>query len=88
VTAKEINMGIYEELERKTEVKTEPDYGLYFMVFMVVFWPVSLVLGVIDFYLIPTYDLRLVNLLLGAVIAWAGVVLYRKRERERREAAL
>ncbi|MDR3638372.1 MAG: hypothetical protein P4L84_31505 [Isosphaeraceae bacterium] len=81
-------MGIYEELEQKVEAETQPEYGLYFMVFMIIFWPVSLVLGLIDFCLIKNYDLRLVNLVLGGLIAWLGVVLYRRREQRRREANL
>lgn len=78
-------MGIFEELERETEAKPEVDYGLYFMIFMIVFWPVSLVLGLIDFYLITDYDLRLVNLVLGGLIGWLGVVVYRRRQEREQE---
>lgn len=81
-------MGVYDEIEHKTEAdaEAEPDYGLYFMIFMIVFWPVSLVLGLIDFYLITSYDLRLVNLVLGGLIGWLGIVMYRRWEAKRREA--
>ena len=83
-------MGIYDELEQKTETEAEAehDYGLDFMIFMIVFWPVSLVLGLIDFYLIESYDLRLVNLVLGGLIGWLGVVQYRKwQEKQQSQAA-
>ena len=80
-------MNIWEEVGRERQAEPETDYGLYFMIFMVVFWPVSLVLGLIDFYWIQDYDLRLVNLVLGGLIGWLGVVLYRRREERKREAA-
>jgi hypothetical protein len=73
-------MGIYEELERQPEPEREDDYGLWFMIFMLVFWPVSLVLGLIDFYVITAYDLRLVNLVLAGLAGWLGVAWYRRRE--------
>ena len=79
-------MDPYEQIPRTAEPEPEADYGLYFMIFMIVFWPVSLALGLIDFWLIRSYDLRLVNLVLGGLAGWLGIVLYR-RWQERREVA-
>src|SRR4051794_2961504 len=39
--------------------RPEPDEAMPFYVFMAVFWPISIVLGLIDFYLIKDHDLRL-----------------------------
>lgn len=77
----------YEEFERRVDAGAETDYGLYFMIFMIVFWPVSLVLALIDFYFVPSYDLRLVNLVLGGLAGWLGVVIYRKRAENQDEIA-
>src|SRR4051794_21149739 len=68
--------------------RPEPDEAMPFYVFMVVFWPVSIVLGLIDFYLIKDHDLRLYNLLAGAIAGWIAVEVYRARQlREEDQAA-
>jgi len=64
----------------------EPDVAMHFYVFMMVFWPVSIALGLIDHYYIQEYDLRLVNLVLGALAGWAGMEIYKARERRQHEA--
>jgi hypothetical protein len=46
---------------------------LRFFVFIVVFWPASLVLGVLDHWYFPEYDLRLINFGLGLLVGWLGV---------------
>lgn len=68
------------------ENEQEPDTAMHFYVFMMVFWPVSLLLGLIDYYYIRDYDLRLVNLVLGAAAAWIGMKVYQARERKQLEA--
>ena len=80
-------MDPYEHFQRTAEPEPKTDYGLYFMIFMIVFWPVSLVLGLIDFWLIKSYDLRLVNLVLGGLAGWLGIVLYRRWQAQHEAAS-
>jgi hypothetical protein len=53
-----------------------PSLEVRCFVFMAVFWPVSLLLGVVDHWFVPGYDLRLVNLALGALGGWVGVLAF------------
>jgi hypothetical protein len=57
----------------------EPPNLTRFFVFMLVFWPLSLLLGVVDHWLIPDYDLRLLNLVLGGLGGWVGVRTFEAR---------
>jgi hypothetical protein len=61
----------------------EPQYTMLdFAIFMLFFWPSALILGLIDFYLIPSYDLRIPTLLLALGVGWIGMSKYRAREQE------
>ena len=51
----------------------ESQNGMRFFVFMLVFWPLSFLLGVVDHWLIPDHDLRLLNIVLGGLGGWVGV---------------
>lgn len=77
-------MNVYEP---EVDDEPEPDTAMYFYVFMIVFWPVSIVLGLIGFYYVKEYDLRLVTLLLGLGAGWLAVRMYKVRERKRHDAA-
>jgi hypothetical protein len=44
-----------------------------FFIFMLVFWPVALILGVIDVWFITDHDLRLASLAVAAVAGWWGI---------------
>jgi hypothetical protein len=63
-----------------------PSLEVKFFVFMVVFWPLSLLLGVVDHWLVPEYDLRLVNLALGALGGGVGVLAFAYWRRRSAEA--
>jgi|GEM_PF-5680527 len=63
------------------------DSTMQFYVFMLVFWPSALILGLIDFVFIPEYDLRPLTLLLALLSGWIGVLVYRSRERRKGEAS-
>jgi len=65
----------------------EPDGSVYFYIFMVVFWPVSILLGLIDFYFVPEHDLRFYNLLAGLIAGGIAVEAYRHRHIREDQAA-
>src|SRR4051812_45812605 len=74
-----------EERWERGQQETEPNYGMYVLVFMFVFWPVSMVLGLIDSFVIHDKDLRLINLALGLAAGGLAVLVYRARERQHQE---
>jgi hypothetical protein len=76
-TRKEGNMNLDHQQSRDD---AEPDYFMYFSAFMLAFWPVTLILGLIDYLFIPGYDLRLVDLMIGLLAGWVSVSIYRSRE--------
>jgi hypothetical protein len=55
------------------------DREMAVIVFMLVFWPILLVLGVIDHFFMPDHDLRLFALLFAAAVGGLGVQLQRRR---------
>ena len=57
----------------------KPDHEGAFIAFMLAFWPLLLILGLIDHFLLPEYDLRLFTLVLAGVAGWACVRLQRQR---------
>ena len=65
--------------------RVQPDYGTMIGVFMVIFWPLSLLLGIADHWFIPDYDLRLVNLAVATFAAWVGVRVFEARRRRSAE---
>jgi hypothetical protein len=85
---REIKEGVM-DADRTDRVK--PDYGTMIGVFMVIFWPLSLLLGIADTWFIAAdYDLRLVNLAVATFAASVGVMVFevrrrRSAERERAE---
>ena len=54
---------------------------------MLVFWPSSLLFGLIDHVFITEYDLRPLTLLLGLLCGWIGVLVYKSRERRKGEVS-
>ena len=65
--------------------RVQPDYGTMIGVFMVIFWPLSLLLGIADHWFIADYDLRLVNLAVATFAAWVGVRVFEARRRRSAE---
>ncbi len=65
------------------EPTVDPTMQLY--VFMLVFWPSLLILGLIDFIFIPNYDLRPLTFLMGLLCGWIGLSVYKSRERRKAE---
>lgn len=55
------------------------DRTMQFYVFMMVFWPTAIVLGLIDFSFVTSYDLRLPMLLLSLLAGWAGIKVYKSK---------
>jgi hypothetical protein len=49
------------------------------IVFMLVFWPILLLLGVVDHFFMPDHDLRLFALVFAAAIGGLGVLLQRRK---------
>ena len=47
--------------------------------FMLAFFPLALVLGVVDHFFLPEYDLRLPSLALAGAAGWVSVWLRRRR---------
>ena len=74
-----------EERWERSQRETESNYAMYLLVFMFVFWTVSLVLGLIDSFVIHDKDLRLINLALGLAAGGLAVLVYRARERQHQE---
>jgi hypothetical protein len=64
-----------------------PDTAVQFYVFMLLFWPTAILLGVLAYALIPQYDLRLPTLAIALIAGWIGVSVYRARERRKGEAS-
>ena len=65
--------------------RVKPDYGTMIAVFVAIFWPLSLLMGIADHWFIPDYDLRLVNLAVAAFAAWVGVKVFEARRRRSAE---
>ena len=63
----------------------KPDYDTMIGVFMVIFWPLSLLLGIADHWFIVGYDLRLVNLAVATFAAAVGVRVFEARRRRSAE---
>jgi hypothetical protein len=55
---------------------------------MFVFWPLSMVLGLIDSFVIHDKDLRLINLAIGLAVAGIAVLIYRSRERQQQQEGM
>jgi hypothetical protein len=53
-----------------------------FIAFMLAFWPLLAVLGLIDHFFLPEYDLRLFTLALAGAAGW-GCVRVQQRRAER-----
>ncbi len=81
-------MSRIEERWERSQKETEPNYGMYLLVFMFVFWSVSLVLGLIDSFVIQDKDLRLINLALGLAAGGLAVLVYRARGRQHQEEGM
>lgn len=47
--------------------------------FMMAFWPLLVVLGIIDHFFLPDYDLRLFTLVLSAAVGWGSVRMHQRR---------
>lgn len=64
----------------------DPAYGVKFLIFVALFWPVSMVVGLIDHWVILDYDLRLATLALSALVGWVGTRVFEARRRREAEA--
>ncbi len=73
----------FDALEEEEKI----DPTMQFYVFMLVFWPSSLLFGLIDHVFITEYDLRPLTLLLGLLCGWIGVLVYKSRERQKGEVS-
>jgi hypothetical protein len=67
----------------QVEEKEEPDYFMYFSVFLLAFWPVTLVLGVADYFFLLSYDMGLFDLPMGLLVGWITPSVYRAKERKK-----
>ena len=65
--------------------RVKPDYGTMIAIFVVIFWPLSLLLGIADHWFIADYDLRLVNLAVATLAGCAGVMVFEARRRRSAE---
>jgi hypothetical protein len=65
--------------------RVNPDYGTMIGVFMVIFWPLSLLLGIVDHWFIADFDLRLPNLAVATFAGCVGVTVYEARRRRSAE---
>ena len=65
--------------------RVKPDYGTMICVFVVIFWPLSLLLGIADHWFIADYDLRPVNLAVAIFAACVGVMVFEARRRRSAE---
>ena len=54
---------------------------MYFSAFMLAFWLITLILGLIDYLFIPSYDLRLLDLLIGLLAGSWGQRFHLQVER-------
>jgi hypothetical protein len=73
--------------ESSTDLPRADDDSVPFYVFMLAFWPVSIILGLIDFYVVKDYDLRLYVLLAGLVAGGIAVMAYRAKLQREEEAS-
>jgi hypothetical protein len=55
------------------------DIGEAFIAFMVAFWPLLLVLGLIDHFFLSEHDLRLASLGLAGAAGWINLWLQRRK---------
>jgi hypothetical protein len=55
------------------------DREMAIIVFMLVFWPILLILGVVDHFFMPDHDLRLFAFVFAAAIGGLGVLLQRRK---------
>jgi hypothetical protein len=55
------------------------DREMAIIVFMLVFWPILLVLGIADHFFMPDHDLRLFAIVFAAAIGGLGVLVQRRR---------
>lgn len=62
------------------------DNLVYFGVFMMVFWPVTLLFGIVDHFFIPDSDLRLIGVLLGLLAGGLGLKAHKTIQRYNRDA--
>lgn len=76
----------YEFLNAREESEFEPDLAMHFYVFMLTFWPAAIILGLIDYFVIKEYDLRIPTLLAGLGAGWIAMTIYRRNELKRFEA--
>jgi hypothetical protein len=65
--------------------RVQPDYGTMISVFVVIFWPLSLLLGIADLWFAADYDLRVVNLAVATFAAAVGVMVFEARRRRSAE---
>jgi hypothetical protein len=65
--------------------RVKPDYGTMIGVFMVIFWPLSLLLGIADHWFMADYDMRLVNLAVATFAGSVGAVVFEVRRRRSAE---
>jgi hypothetical protein len=65
--------------------RAKPDYGTMIGIFVVIFWLLSVVLGIADIWFIGEYDLRLVNLAVATFAACVGVIVFEARRRRSAE---
>jgi hypothetical protein len=73
--------------EPSADLPRADDELMPFYAFMLAFWPVSIVLGLIDFYLVTGHDLRLYVLLAGLVAGGITMQAYRAKRKKEQEAA-
>jgi hypothetical protein len=55
------------------------DREMAVIVFMLLFWPILLVLGVVDHFFMPDHDLRLFALVFATAIGGLGVLVQRRK---------
>jgi hypothetical protein len=55
------------------------DTGEAFIAFMVVFWPLLLILGIVDHFFLTEHDLRLASLALAGAAGWGNMRLQRRK---------
>jgi hypothetical protein len=63
------------------------DFESYFYVFMLAFWPVALLFGIVDHWFITGYDFRVLDVLLGMIAGWIAIKFYDTRERTQNQAS-
>jgi hypothetical protein len=59
--------------------EAKPDTEGAVIAFMLAFWPLLLVVGLIDHFLLPEYDLRLFTLALAGAAGWGSVRIQQRR---------